>query len=119
MRPLVAGLVVLAMAGAAGAQSFSLPVSVGGIEGAACATRGTVGGAVPVHVGPGNNYEVYDQLKPGDAVFLCERAGRDWYGIVYGKADCGVGQQIPQRQIYVGECRTGWVSTRAVTAAAQ
>ncbi len=119
MRALLAGLMVLATAGAAVAQDVSVPVPVGGTAGPACGATGVASAAVPVHVGPGTEYEAYDQLKPGQTVFLCSRVGRNWFGIVYGEADCGVGKQIAERITYIGGCRTGWVPTRGMTVAEQ
>jgi hypothetical protein len=108
-------LSVLALAaGGAVAQDAALPVVVGGGAGNACAL-GHAGGAIDVHVGPGEQYEVYDHLAGGEATFVCQST-RGWYGIVYGKSDCGVSKPIAQKQIYIGGCKTGWVSTKALAA---
>jgi hypothetical protein len=120
MRLACVGAVILAMAAApVFAQQGAMAVAVGGKAGVpACAARGIAQGAVDVHVGPGEAYEVYDHLSPGEAVFVCENA-RSWYGIVYGKADCGVDKPSADLIPYMGACKTGWVSTKALTAASE
>ncbi len=118
MRVLAVALGLVAMIGGAAAQDAALPVTVGGGAGNACPQVAKAGGEIPVHVGPGAAYEVYDRIAAGQTVFLCEKT-RSWYGIVYGKADCGVSQPITPRQGYIGACNTGWVEMRALTATAQ
>lgn len=105
----------LLLAASAAAQDAALPVVVGGHAGSACEARGLAAGRVDVHVGPGDQYEVYDHLQPGEVAFVCQ-ATTGWYGIVYGSSDCGVSKPIPEQRIYIGACRTGWVSRRALTA---
>ena len=114
----VFGLVMMAgSAGAAAQDAAAMPVAVGGKPGVdACSVRGLAAGDVDVRVGPGEQYEIYDHLASGQSTFVCQSAG-SWYGIVYGKADCGVSKPIAEQQIYIGGCRTGWVSARALTAA--
>ena len=118
MRGAFLALGIALLASGAMAQDAAMPVAVGGGEGAACPQVGQASGEIEVRVGPGEKFEVYDHLKAGTKVFLCEKAS-GWYGIVYGKADCGVGAAITPRQGYMGACNTGWVNMRALTAAAE
>lgn len=101
----------------------AVPVTVG-LNGDldACPTQGQVTGLNPggdnflaVRVGPGVQYETWDELLKGDVVSICQRDG-GWYGIVYTKddgEDCGVGTPLP-RGPYAGPCRTGWVAEQYV-----
>jgi hypothetical protein len=118
MRGVALALALGMMIGGAQAQDAALPVAVGGGQGSACPQLAKADAEIDVHVGPGDAYEVYDHIAAGQTVFLCEKT-TGWYGIVYGKADCGVSKPITLRQGYLGACNTGWVQMRSLTAAAE
>jgi hypothetical protein len=110
----------LIVATAAFAQA-AVPVTVGryGADLDACGSQGQVTGLNPggdnflaVRVGPGVQYEKFDELHKGDIVSICETQG-GWLGIVYGKQDCGVGTPLPKGP-YAGPCRAGWVAEQYV-----
>jgi hypothetical protein len=98
------------------------PVLVGGdADFDACGAQGQVSGLDPngdnflaVREGPGTSYGKLDELHTGDVVNLCDEF-EGWYGIVYGRGDCGVGTPIPDRNPYAGPCASGWVSMRYIT----
>jgi hypothetical protein len=106
------------LASGALAQAGALPVPVGGTAGPACSQHGTAAAAIDVRVGPGEDYEVLDHLRTGETVFVCAGT-KGWYGIVYGKADCGLNKPVTPRQAYIGGCKTGWVATRQLSAKAE
>ncbi len=98
-----------------------IPIIIGGdADYDACGGTGEVNGLNPrgdnflsVRSGPGSRYNEVDRIKPGQNVFLCDEAG-NWFGIVYGKYDCGVMSPVATRQPYKGDCKSGWVSKKFV-----
>ena len=101
-------------ADAVGDSNTPLAVNVGGDpKGAACPLMGTVAGlkkgTLTVRAGPGTNFARLDHLNNGARVHLCDRAGEDWVGVVYGSGDCGLADPIDPPRAYSGSCRSGWV----------
>lgn len=124
VRRILVGLGAIGIATAALAQS-AVPVTVGRYDPEldACGSQGQVTGLNPsgdnflaVRVGPGVQYEKFDELHKGDVVNICEQQG-GWLGIVYGKEDCGVGTPLPKGP-YAGPCRAGWVAEQYIVVTA-
>lgn len=105
-----------------------VPVRVGGSDVLdACDDWGTVDGLkadgdgfLAVRNGPGVAYATIDKLHNGQHVVRCEVGLGDdegdaegkWIPIVYSPApgkDCGLSSPIPDREIYRGPCKSGWV----------
>jgi hypothetical protein len=124
----IAGLILIATAGAAAAQSArSVMIGSDGPDAAACRAIGAVSGLnrrgdnfLSVRAGPHVRARELARLRPGRRIDVCDRTedGR-WLGIVYGKPgeDCGVDAPASRPQPYQAgwSCRSGWVAARYIT----
>lgn len=120
-------LTTAAVATATMAREPVVPVQFGAIaELDACGSQGEVRGLNPkgdnflaVREGPGTDYAKIDEIHEGQWIILCEEAEKGaWFGIVYdptGKLDCGTGSPIPEKRVYDGPCKSGWVSSKFIT----
>ena len=73
-----------------------------------------VNSKVIVYSAPSQSSAIFEKLKSGTRVMICDDSGDDWVGIVYKGDDfpyCGLTSPIEIRQPYQGECKSGWVKT--------
>jgi len=115
------GLLLAGLLAIAAAPARAEPVYVGGeADYDACGSVGEVRGLNPngdnflaVRSGPGSKNKMLDKVFTGQSLYVCDEKG-GWYGVVYGRGDCGVSSPIDMREPYSGPCRSGWVSARFV-----